>query len=252
MNHPTPSREPLIKTHKIEINGQTVAYSIQRSFRARHVRLVVRGEKGLTVVLPSGYDLDHLPVLLQEKSQWILKSLARYSQAPRNGAGRELRSGSRIPYLGQKLKIVKSQLLTVPESIRLDGDQLLINLNNHKIKLSLVVEWWYRQQAEKLIKKKVAELCPRLRVSCNRIVIKGAKTRWGSCSRKGNVNFNWKLMMVPEPVLDYVVIHELCHLKEMNHSSKFWQLVGEHCPEWRKHRQWLKNHETELSAQLSA
>jgi predicted metal-dependent hydrolase len=211
----------------------------------------VRGEKGLTVVLPSGYDLDRLPVLLKEKGQWILKSLARYRQAPANGATRELRSGSRIPYLGRELKIVKSQVLTLPESVKLDGDHLLINLNNHKIKLCLVVEWWYRQQAAKLIKKKVAELCPRLRVSCNRIVIKGAKTRWGSCSRKGNLNFNWKLMMVPEPVIDYVVIHELCHLKEMNHSSKFWQLVGEHCPEWRKHRQWLKKHESELSARFS-
>ncbi len=59
-------------------------------------------------------------------------------------------------------------------------------------------------------------------------------------------------MMVPEPVIDYVVIHELCHLKEMNHSSQFWQLVGENCPEWRKHRQWLKKHEAELSAQFSA
>jgi predicted metal-dependent hydrolase len=251
MNHLAPSGTPKLNVPQFEINGQAITYSVRRSLRARHVRLVVSGKTGLTVVVPVDYELDQLPLLLKRKSRWILKNLIRYGQAHRNGDIRELRSGSRISYLGQQLKIVKSNLDTIPDSIRLDGDRLLINLNNRKIKLNLVVEWWYRQQAEKLIRKKVVELCHLLGLSCGRVTIKGAKTRWGSCSQKGNLNFNWKLMMVPESVIDYVIIHELCHLKEINHSSKFWYWVNKYCPKWHVHRKWLKEHEVKLSANFT-
>ncbi len=136
------------------------------------------------------------------------------------------------------------------DSVELEQNRLVVNLNARNGQLNLVLEAWYRQQAERLIKKRADELCPRLGVTYGRLSIRGARTRWGSCSRKGNLNLNWKLMMLPEPVIDYVVIHELAHLKEMNHSKKFWDLVAEHCPQWRKHGKRLKDHAAELSAKL--
>ena len=87
-----------------------------------------------------------------------------------------------------------------------------------------------------MVKNKADELCPRLGVNYNRLNVRAAKTRWGSCSRKCNLNFNWKLIMAPEPVIDYVIIHELTHLKEMSHSRNFWKVVTEHCPQWRKRK----------------
>ena len=87
-------------------------------------------------------------------------------------------------------------------------------------------------------------------LSYNRLIIKGQKTLWGSCSRKRNLNFNWRLMMALEPVIIYVVVHELAHLKFMNHSRKFWQLVEKYCPDWRQHRTWLRIHSTELNREL--
>jgi predicted metal-dependent hydrolase len=81
---------------------------------------------------------------------------------------------------------------------------------------------------------------------------RGQKTRWRSCSQKGNLSFNWKLIMMPEPVIDYVIVHELAHLKEMNHTKRFWELVGKHCLEWRYHRKWLKDHGVEFAATLFA
>jgi predicted metal-dependent hydrolase len=115
--------------------------------------------------------------------------------------------------------------------------------------LNLILEWRYRTEAEKSIEDRVNQLCPQLGVSYNRLTIRGAKTRWGSCSKKRNLNFNWKLMMVPEPVIDCVIIDELAHLKEMNHSTNFWKLVGEHCPQWRRYRKWLKVHESKLASE---
>lgn len=109
----------------------------------------------------------------------------------------------------------------------------------------------YRAEARKLIEEQLDKLSARLEVNCNRITIRGQKTRWGSCSQKGRLNFNWRLIMAPKPVIDYIVIHELAHLKEMNHSKKFWGLVAQHCPRWREHKKWLKDNECGLLTRLS-
>lgn len=98
----------------------------------------------------------------------------------------------------------------------------------------------YRQAAKEYISQRVDYYAGILGVSYGRIRIAEQKTRWGSCSLSGTLSFNWKLMLAPPRVLDYVVIHELCHRKEMNHSKKFWELVEEIMPDYGEHRKWLK------------
>ena len=205
---------------------------------------------GLTVVIPGSQNIEQITDLLRKKRRWILDKLAEYGKAQSTAAEKKLKSGDSIPYLGRHLKVavVERHDPSTPVSVRLEKNRLLVNLDSQNGRLNMALEWWYRQQAEILIKKRADELCSLLGVTYGRLSIRRAKTRWGSCSRKGNLNFNWKLMMAPEPVVDYVIIHELAHLKEMNHSKKFWNLVAEHCPKWRKHRQWLKEHEAELAA----
>ena len=100
--------------------------------------------------------------------------------------------------------------------------------------------------ARNVIPAKVAYYARLLGVSYGKISIRMQKTRWGSCSREGNLNFNCLLMMAPPDVLDYVVIHELCHRFEMNHSAKFWARVEKAMPDYRVHRQWLKDHGNRL------
>lgn len=95
-------------------------------------------------------------------------------------------------------------------------------------------------QAAEQIPKRVALFAPLVGVTYGRITIRHQRTRWGSCSGKGNLNFNCLLMLAPAEVLDYVVVHELCHRKEMNHSSQFWAEVERVCPDYRTHRKWLK------------
>jgi hypothetical protein len=105
-------------------------------------------------------------------------------------------------------------------------------------------------QAAKLMKQQADKIGAQLGLTYKRLIIRGQKTRWGSCSQMGNLSFNWKLIMAPEPVIEYVVIHELAHLKEMNHAKSFWQLVARHCPRWRQHRKWLKDHEAALASKI--
>ena len=245
---PTHRKPAIVGTYKTTLDDQTVSYAVKRSSRAKHARLEVRVETGLTVVIPSSYNINDIPDLLRKKGRWILDKLAKYASGQPITKGKELKSGDFIPYLGRHLKVVTRHDPGTVDGVKLEKNRLLVDLNSRNGRLNLVLEWWYRQQAEKLIKERADELCPRLGVAYNRLTVRGAKTRWGSCSQKGNLNFNWKLMMAPEPVIDYVIIHELAHLKEMNHSKNFWKLVAEYCPKWRNHRKWLKSHEAELTA----
>ncbi len=232
------------------LDGQAISYIIKRSSRAKYVRLEVNSETGLTVVIPKSYNLDRIPDLLREKGRWVLSKLAKYSQARSSMAEKELKSGDTVPYLGQDLEVVTQQMQGSADTVKLDRDKLIVGIRANSGRLHLALESWYRMQAGKFIREKVDKVSADLGLRYNRLIIRGQKTRWGSCSQKGNLSFNWKLMMVPESVIDYVIIHEIAHLKEMNHTKNFWQLVAQHCPGWRQHKKWLRDHAAELAAKL--
>jgi hypothetical protein len=236
--------------HKAILDGQPISYVVKRSYRANFARLEVRPQSGLAVVVPRSYDVSRIPELLNEKRRWILDKLAKLGHINLPSAGAGIKSGDTIPYLGRNLRVVRRKNSRGNDSIQVEGKRLVVSLNSTGVSLRLILESWYSREAEKLIRKRVDELSRKVGVKYGRLTIRGAKTHWGSCSQKGNLNFNWKLLMVPEPIIDYVIIHELAHLKEMNHSKKFWHLVSQHCPHWQKHRKWLKAHEAKLSAKL--
>ena len=101
-----------------------------------------------------------------------------------------------------------------------------------------------------MLPEKVQQFARQMGVTYGRITVRSQRTRWGSCSAKGNLSFNCLLMLCPEEVQDYVVIHELCHRKEMNHSAAFWTEVEKHCPNYRSHRKWLKDNGSALIGRL--
>lgn len=105
----------------------------------------------------------------------------------------------------------------------------------------------YREAAREYITKRAGHWADLMGVTYSSIAIRSQKTRWGSCSSRGTLSFNWKLMLAPPPVLDYVIIHELCHLVHMNHSADFWKCVSIYMPDYKIKRQWLKNHGHELT-----
>ena len=240
----------LDENNTIYINGQTITYTVRRSFKARRVRLEVRQQTGLTVIIPHSYKIGQLPKIIKSKERWISRNLARFSQSPPFSAPKELKSGDSVPYLGQDLELVKQENHH-GESVVLDGNKLALSPDLFKNGLlELALEQWYRSEAAKLITEKTTKLSSQMGINYKRIVIRGQKTRWGSCSHKKNLSFNWKLIMAPEPVVEYVIIHELIHLKEMNHSKGFWELVAQYCLGWQEHKKWLKQHEADLTARL--
>ncbi len=135
--------------------------------------------------------------------------------------------------------------------VKLERNALVISYNLSGGSLTTEkLEQWLQTRAKTLITSKVKLFSQKMGLSYNRVVIRDQKSRWGSCSCLKNLNFNWRLIMAPEPVMDYVIVHELCHLKEMSHSKSFWNLVARYCPNWHDYRDWLDEHCIELNAQL--
>ncbi len=234
--------------YQIVLAGRPVSYVLRRSTRARYARLEISPEKGLVVVLPRRDNVDRARQLLEQKQRWVIEKLVQFT--PVSSAACTVRDGDTIPYLGQKLTVrtITARFDTVCMDIT--RQTLTVFLTPVNGRLQLALEKWYRSEAEYMIRQLTVQYSRLMALNYHRIIMKGQKTLWGSCSRQRNLNFNWRLIMAPEPVIIYVVVHELAHLKHMNHSQKFWQLVEKYCPDWHDHRSWLRIHSAELNRVL--
>jgi predicted metal-dependent hydrolase len=225
------------------LRGQMVPYHVRISSRARVLHLVIRQESGLEVVAPRGTRRGQIEEALHQKASWILKTIQRVVAVPPINDGREFAFMGRII----RLRLVTSPANTRPFSEATDaGDALLLHvqesdLENQEV-LRAALEGWYRQRAREIIPQRLITANQVFGFRYGRVTIKEQKSRWGSCSRAGNLNFNWRLLLAPVPVMDYVLTHELAHLKELNHAPAFWQLVASACPDYKTQRRWLREH----------
>lgn len=238
----------LLGKYDITLGKQTVSYTLKRSFKAKLIWLNIRQKIGLTVTIPYYYNIKRLPEYLKSNSAWILRNLDKYCGQTSTSPATNIRPSSTISYLGKYITVMQERNNSGTTAVKLEQNNLIISLNSTSRNISLTeLEHWYRAQASKLINAKVRKFSQLMGLVYNRVVIRDQRSRWGSCSFRRNLNFNWRLIMAPESVLDYVVIHELCHLKEMSHSKTFWNLVTHYCPGWRELRLWLDNHCNELN-----
>ena len=242
----------VIAERQIRFGDRVVPYVVKRSSVARQVRFEVKSGTGLTVVLPRRCNLDAVEDMLRAKSRWILDKMDRFARPTRPSGNGRVRFGDLVPYLGQQVQVVSCQEIATVESIELQGQTLMVHWGQERLELGSLLEQWYRDQAASILQQKAHEFATAFGVIYSRFSIRGQRTRWASCSRRGTLSFNWRLIMAPEPVVDYVVIHELAHLKEMNHTGRFWRLVAERCPSWRERKKWLDDHGTELAAVLNS
>ena len=155
-----------------------------------------------------------------------------------------LENGDALYYLGEKrtLMVVREQRSRAKVKCVMDRMLLCIPYEADYAYKREQMEKWYRKEAFEVLTQKAHDYAEILNVSFNNIRIKDQKSRWGSCSSKGNLNFNWRILMAPEPVCDYVVIHELCHLIHMDHSPDFLKKVEEICPEYKQYKKWLRDY----------
>ncbi|MGE6776455.1 M48 family metallopeptidase [Vreelandella titanicae] len=201
----------------------------------------IRVEEGaVSIVVPSETPLEKIDQLLASKRRWIKEKMALHQLAA-PASSREFVSGEAFPYLGRNYRLKIETGAFAP--VKLVHGRLLITLPSgperpHMVRNALVR--WYKRQAEQKIKEKVTRFAPIVGVSPMGVGIRTFKSRWGSCTTKGKLEFNWQIMMAPNRMVDYVVMHELCHLIRHDHSSEFWNELGRVMPDYPQCREWLR------------
>jgi len=217
---------------------EEVAYRVRRSDRARRVRVTVDATRGVEVVLPRRAPEREAAAAIRELRPWIERRVAELADARAAVAAR----GNSVPYLGRKLALVTDS----PGRSRVvrRGDVLLVPAGAGR---GPALERWYRRAARAEIEPRLDRACQLAGTTYSRLTIRGQRTRWASCSRTGAMSFNWRLLLAPEEVLDYVIWHEVCHLEVMDHSARFWRLLASRSPGYRQHVRWLRAHGATLA-----
>jgi predicted metal-dependent hydrolase len=208
-----------------------IAYRIRRSERARRVRVTVDAA-GVEVVLPRRAPEREAAAAVRELEPWIRRRIQERRLAEEAVAAR----GDGVPYVGRLLHVHAQPGRT---RVHRRGDVLLAPAGAERVP---AIERWYRRAARAEIAPRLDRACAIAGTSYTTLTIRGQRTRWASCSRSGAMSFNWRLLLAPEAVLDYVIWHEVCHLQIMDHSPRFWALVQRRCPDYREHARWLRHH----------
>jgi len=233
---------------QIEIGNQLIDYEVIRTDR-KTLGISLDKDKKLTVRSPKKAEDEWIKKVLKKKTSWILDKLSEVDKIKPAPKPKEFLSGEKLPYLGRRyrLKVRPDDEINSVE-VKLYHGKFIINCpsttyNNdseriEKIRESLIE--WYREHAKRKIKERVEKYKEQLDVEPNNVVIKKQKKRWGSCSSKDNLNFNWKIIMAPMTIVDYLVVHELTHLKHNNHSKEFWKTVESIIPDYEERLKWLK------------
>ena len=230
---------PASTTHILELNGQHIEYSVRHSAKARHKRIRV-GPSGVEVVLPLRTDARHAEALLREHGDWLLRHTRRMQDALKRQQA--LHQYKNVLLLrGREVRVQVRVITDATAHVTLDGDEITISVPTGSAGDSQqVLQAWLRKQAHHDLSARVRERGAQMGLVPTRLVLRDQRTRWGSCSRTGTISLNWRLVLGPPTVLDYVVVHELAHLREMNHSPRFWHLVRSFCPDFERHKRLLK------------
>jgi len=229
------------KIYLIILDGTRVAYRIRKSHRARNIRMTFEDEESLVVTLPDHRRLQDVESALFEHKNWILRKSKEIQTKIKIPPPFLLQDGAQLPVLDKACPLSLS--IKNKEKARWYFQHNTLNITAPQLTPSIIsrgVVHWYRTMAHLFLEDRVPYWSKEISVSPNNIRVKNQNTLWGSCSKKANLNFNWRILLLSKQAADYLIIHELSHLKELNHSPKFWQLVQKYCPEYKTYKAELK------------
>ena len=228
------------------IQLEELIIEVVRSTRRKRLSIEV-GHGGIKARVPQTMRQSTITKFAKTKLNWIRKS---YLNLPPKAKPLELTQGTLVSVLGVDYTLDihsgRSKITIGPE-----GNLVIPIIESHlprEVSIKRKLTTWYKkvalQHLELRVKNRLAAMLPEH--SITGIRVRDYKRRWGSCDHKGELSFNWRIVMAPEEILDYVVIHEIAHLKEFNHSNRFWKLVAEQMPNWKEQHDWLNQHGAEL------
>lgn len=231
-------------TKRVQYGSATIEYELIFS-RRKTLGIHVYPDSSVIVRAPLGSQPGQIEEIVRRRGSWILKQQHKFQSAPpKKALPRRYVSGEENRFLGKqyRLKVVQDQV----ERVQIDGGYLVASTREpeNRERISRLLDKWYRREAARVFSDRLAACYPRaeaLGIPLPPLKIRDMKTRWGSCSSKGNVTLNLKLIQLPTDLIDYVILHELCHLKELNHSRRFYALMDRVLPDWQERRKKLNS-----------
>lgn len=229
---------------------EALPYQIRRSVRAKRLRLLVKPGM-IELVLPAKMPERDALLFLNKHKTWALTKLAEFDLKQQHSKFPAFTANITLPWRGRELPLKIQETIGVRFRVQVDDSGVLINLPQGlaetRDELALRAFYlWTRRWLQSKVAEIVARHAPRQGLNPREIRIKNMKTRWGSCGPRNDININWLLALAPESVLEYVVVHEICHIKERNHSAAFWALVAQHLPNFLEERRWIHRQGSEL------
>jgi predicted metal-dependent hydrolase len=246
---PSPASTPLpdgSRQRRIVLGARALDYRLKRSSR-RTIGFCIDGT-GLSITAPRWVTIADIESAIGDKQNWIFRKLTEWQTRIEQRALPRIdwKDGAQVPYLGRTVRVslAGASALCFDEATNVLSLPLPVHADAQQIKDR--VQGWLQSEAKRIFGVRLEAYAPKLGVEYRAYALSSAATRWGSCSSDGKIRLNWRLIHFPMSIIDYVVAHELAHLREMNHSPRFWQTVESIFPEFREARHTLKHHPPDL------
>ncbi len=228
------SLNPLLASATV-IDGQAVHYILHRSHGRRRISLSI-DERGLRVGAPLRASLREIESVLHDHARWVIRKLTDWHE--KRAPARRWESGETLSYLGLPLRLAVAHGVS---EVRLAQPQLhLLTPDPSPAAVAALTRHWLRGQAQSHLHQRIEHFRTHITLETVSLRLSNARSRWGSCHASGRISLNWRLIHMPQHLIDYVVVHELAHLREMNHSPRFWAVVGSVIPDYAARRREIR------------
>lgn len=231
----------------LKLGKTIIPYEERKSTRIKRISIRITPDK-VRVSAPARATKREILAFIDKNSQWILENWLKLQETILRPSLRYYETGVKVPYLGTDLEVRITETEQKMTKLRYETESASLNIaipqgiSNEQKQEAIrgILEKWYKQKARSIFQEKLNAWSVVMGLKYNQFRLKEQKTRWGSCSSLGNINLNWRAVMAPESVIDYLVIHELSHLRYLNHSQDFWSFVARYCPEHGAKKKWLR------------
>ena len=225
---------------RVEFGNLDLEVQIERTNRKRTISLQVKDNK-LIVKAPRTASRQSLDDLIQRKQSWI-KKRAILNVEERKLRNRKFIDNEKFFFRGNEYRL--SLIFGGKEEVKISEGFLIVTCKDDRAmgskEVKTFIEDWYVRESTKILNTRTYEFAKKMKVEPSAITVKNYASKWGSCTASNKISYNWRIIMAPDCIVDYLIIHELCHIIEHNHSKNFWYQVGKYCEDFKKKRKWLR------------
>jgi predicted metal-dependent hydrolase len=231
----------------VEYKSQVIRYNIIRSNR-KTIAISVHATKEVIVRAPRHISDEQIESLVKAKADWIIAKISEMPITNELTKEKRYKDGDKILYRGKEytLRVLKQTFIRKSKVI-LEAEEIIVirKVKENKETKALLMEW-YKSRAKELVMERISYYHPIINKPIGEVRIKSQKRRWGSCSSRGNLNFNWRIILMPDEMFDYIIVHEMCHLLFLNHSKSYWNSVAAVLPDYKEREKWIKTNTLRL------